>query len=139
MHLLRLKNMAKTNKSEKKVPKKCENTHKIVKKIPCFGQLSRGVYSTRVSFALPPPRTKSLGMLPHFYFNKKGHFCPKSGQLLPWFEIVWSNIPFLTFIFLIFPLFSPFSYNFFLPLLVAALFCLFCLPAAPPLGERGVG
>ena len=50
--------MAKTNKSEKKVPKKCENTHKIVKKIPCFGQLRL------------PGRLVTLGFLSRLQFQE---------------------------------------------------------------------
>ena len=50
--------------------------------------LNRGVYSYRVSRALPPPRSKLLGCCPVFYINGKGNFCPKTGQFLPCFVIL---------------------------------------------------
>ena len=56
----------------------------------------------------PPPRSKSLGMLPCFYINGKGHFCPKTGHILPCFGNLLTNFYFYIFPFLFFSLFTVF-------------------------------
>ena len=57
------KERKKVRKSDKERVRNGEGMREIEREEGCREE-DRGVYSTRVSFALPPPRMKSLGMLP---------------------------------------------------------------------------